>query len=235
MTITIATTTATSSASGARKSRDARTIRTLREAVVVFGGYGSPRLLAVQLVALLAIRLSLGHFTVWDAIIVAAVALYWPVQEWVLHAFVLHMRPRHVLGRRVDPEAARLHRVHHRHPWQVEHVFLPSSLVVLLVPVNVVGWWLALASGPLAVTGMTAMGAAALLYEWIHYMTHIGYSPKSRAMQAIRRAHRLHHFKHEGYWYGFTAPIVDTIMRTAPDPHDIETSPTCRTLGVDEE
>jgi len=224
-----------SSSPRTRTHPDARTIRTLPHAIAVFGRFGSPRLLALQLVVLLVVRISLGRFGPWDAAIVAAVALYWPLQEWVLHAYVLHMKPRTVLGRRFDPEVARLHRVHHRHPWQVEHVFLPAALVAVLIPIHALAWWIALPTAPLAVTGMTAMGAAALLYEWVHYLTHIGYMPRSRAMQSIRRAHRLHHFKHEGYWYGFTAPIVDRLLRTAPPLQGLETSSTCRTLGVDEE
>ena len=37
------------------------------------------------------------------------------------------------------------------------------------------------------------------------------------------------------YWHGFTSPLVDVVMGTAPAPSEVETSLTCATLGVDEE
>ena len=54
----------------------------------------------------------------------------------------------------------------------------------------------------------------ALAYEWTHYLTHTSYVPRGRYYARICRAHRLHHFKDEGFWYGFTLPFVDALLRT---------------------
>src|SRR5512146_1836836 len=72
-----------------------RTVRT-------FFSYPSPRILAIQLVLAAAVRPFLGPFGRTDALIVAAVVVYWPIQEWVLHRLVLHARPRSIGRLRID-------------------------------------------------------------------------------------------------------------------------------------
>ena len=74
---------------------------------------------------------------------------------------------------------------------------------------------------------------AALMYEWVHYLTHTNYKPKTKYVQRIFRNHRLHHFKHEAYWHAFTVPFVDTVFGTNPDPTTVKKSKTVRTLGVE--
>jgi sterol desaturase/sphingolipid hydroxylase (fatty acid hydroxylase superfamily) len=95
-------------------------------------------------------------------------------------------------------------------------------------------WWLLMPAPGLALTAMISFGAAALHYEWVHYMTHTSVAPRSGWFRRVRRNHRYHHFKSERYWYGFTLPLVDTLLGTNPKPAGIETSATARTLGVDE-
>jgi sterol desaturase/sphingolipid hydroxylase (fatty acid hydroxylase superfamily) len=51
----------------------------------------------------------------------------------------------------------------------------------------------------------------------------------------LQRRHRLHHFKDEHNWLGFTVPYVDDLFGTAPDPSSIPTSPTVRTLGIEDD
>lgn len=166
-----------------------------------------------------------------DSAIVAGVAVWWPIQEWVAHRYVLHAEPRTVAGRTIDPTVARLHRQHHLDPWK--NVGLPLSFLIPAVPVHA-GVWLLLARNPRrALTGMAAFSAATLVYEWTHFLTHTAYRPKRSWFRRLQRRHRLHHFKHEQHWFGFTVPFVDDLLRTAPDPRTLETSPTVRTLHVD--
>ena len=47
------------------------------------------------------------------------------------------------------------------------------------------------------------------------------------------RAHRLHHFRNEHYWFGVTMHLADHVLSTYPGKLDVELSPTARTLGVD--
>ena len=73
---------------------------------------------------------------------------------------------------------------------------------------------------------------AAAIYEWVHYIVHTSHRPKTALMRRIRRNHRWHHYKNERYWFAFTVPRIDTLLRTDPDPKDVELSPTAR--GVSE-
>lgn len=205
-------------------------VRTLRQAARLFFEHASPRLLGLHLLVLLAARLAHGEFGVIDGLIVLGVAIYWPLQEWVLHVHLLHMEPRTIGRHRIDPLAARVHRAHHRDPWNLAFVFLPVKVLLALMPVNAVVWLVLTSSFGSALTGMTAMAAAALLYEWVHYLTHTPYRPRSRYYRSIWRGHRLHHFKNERYWHAFTVPAVDTVMGTNPDPRSVPLSPTCRDL-----
>ena len=75
---------------------------------------------------------------------------------------------------------------------------------------------------------------ATLLYEWVHYLTHTPYRPRSAYLRRIVRNHRLHHFKNEHHWYAFTAPLVDTLFGTNPEPGDVDLSPTVHTLGIED-
>ena len=214
---------------------DTRTITTLRGAAAAFFGRWSPRLLAAQWLTVVALRLAAADYTWGDLAIVAAIAVIWPMQEWFLHQYALHRKPGPIFGVMVDPKVARIHRAHHRRPWDLRSIFLPGPLIAVMIPFHVAIWWAVTPTPALALTGMAAYGGAALLYEWIHFLTHTHVRPRSARYRRIWRAHRLHHFKNERYWHGFTSPLVDVVMGTAPAPSEVETSLTCATLGVDEE
>ena len=97
----------------------------------------------------------------------------------------------------------------------------------------IAAWYLAMPTIPLfttAVLGSVLMGFA---YEWIHYLTHTAYRPRTRLYRHLWRLHRLHHFKNEHYWQGVTTHLADRVLGTLPDHHKVPTSATCRTLGVD--
>jgi sterol desaturase/sphingolipid hydroxylase (fatty acid hydroxylase superfamily) len=78
---------------------------------------------------------------------------------------------------------------------------------------------------------MLTVAVAAIIYEWIHYLVHTDYKPKSRPFRAVYRHHRLHHFKNENFWLTVTtANTADRIFGTNPDPADVPTSPTAKNL-----
>jgi hypothetical protein len=217
---------------GERPSAPRAEARTLPQAAALFFRFRSPKLLALAVLLPLAVRVIAGGFTIWDPILALAIVPLWSIQEWWMHKHLLHAKPRKVFGRLVDPTFAKRHRAHHRRPWSLSEVFLPSSVVLLAFPVSVALWMAALPTVPLALTAITAYSMMALAYEWTHFLTHTPYKPKSRYYAKICRGHRLHHFKNEQYWYGFTIPYVDDVLRTSPDQSAIEVSPTVRTLGV---
>jgi hypothetical protein len=216
-------------------SEDAKVARpmpaaTLSDAARCFAGTSSGRVLGGQTILLALARGREGRPDRRDAAIVVGVAVWWPLQEWLAHRYILHAEPREVLGRKVDPKVARLHRAHHLDPWR--NVGLPLGFLALAVPVHAFVWNLVVRDRRLALTGMAAYSSATLIYEWTHFLTHTAYRPKGSWFRRLQRRHRLHHFKDEHHWLGFTVPFVDDLFGTAPDPATIPTSPTVRTLGI---
>jgi len=207
----------------------------LPDALRAFSRHASPRLLAASVAAALAARLALGAWSLWDAAAAAALVAWWPVHEWLIHVFILHQRPRRVAGRSLDFKTARLHRAHHLDPWRPELVFIPVH-VFAWVPLTFAAAWLAPpALRPPALTALLVYYALSLHYEWLHFLAHTRYRPRSRPYLRLWRNHRLHHFKNERYWYGVTRLGGDRLLGTGPDAAATPTSPTCRSLGFEAE
>jgi len=112
-------------------------------------------------------------------------------------------------------------------------VFIPlrSGIVGLLVFAGL--WYSLLPTVALFTSMMLATTAAAFVYEWVHFLTHTAYHPRTALYRRMWRRHRLHHFKNEHYWLGVTTNLGDRILGTFPDPTKVPTSATCRTLGVE--
>ena len=204
--------------------------RTLREALPVFLRFGSPRLLIALLAATIGVRLALGGFSAWDFVPVGGLVLLWPLEEWLIHVFILHARPRRVFGRVVDFEVPRKHREHHGDPWKLELLFIPMSSFVYSLPLLGLVWFAVTPSAALAWTGITAHLALALHYEWVHFLVHTRVVPRARYYQRLWKNHRRHHFKNEHYWFGVTMLSGDRLLRTGPAHETVPTSPTARTL-----
>lgn len=207
---------------------------TTREAVSVFFSYPTPRLILALLLLTTGARASAGAFEPWDLLIVLAVAVLWPMQEWFLHRFVLHIRPFTWRGRTIDLEFARRHRQHHENPSNFDLVFLPLYVPILAYAVFFGLLTLVLPTWSLRWTAMAAVTAASLLYEWVHFMSHCDHRPKTRWMREIWRNHRLHHYRNELHWFSFTVPRIDQWMGTGGSPSSVPASPTVRSLGVDD-
>ncbi|RMG95370.1 MAG: fatty acid hydroxylase family protein [Deltaproteobacteria bacterium] len=206
----------------------------LRTVTEIFFRHRSPRLLVTAVAVFLGLRARLGPPTVWDAAIVLALVAVHPLTEWLIHVFVLHARPKRILGRKVDLALARYHRAHHRLPNDPRWQFIPirEGLLPALV-VEIAAVWLLLPTWPLRLTALATMAGLGLWYEWIHYLVHSRYRPRSRFIARLYRHHRLHHFKNEHYWFGVSMTSGDRLLGTMPDHRTVPTSPTCRTLGLD--
>jgi hypothetical protein len=189
----------------------------------------------VPLVALTwAARLSLGGWRPVDGLIPVVVLALEPFTEWVIHVVLLHWKPRRVLGRRIDPLVSRKHRAHHADPKDTELVFVPMPVLITSVVVGAALYLLLMPTLRLGVTLMASSYAMLLAYEWTHFLIHSTYRPKTRAYRYVWRAHRLHHFRNENYWFGVTMHMADHVLRTFPDKDAVPVSPTARTLGVEE-
>ncbi len=211
-------------------------VETLGEAFKLFWSFHSPFIIMLAIAGSWTTRLWLASWSWWDLLVAAAVLLFWPMQEWLIHVFILHFKPKRMGDWEFDMHASKMHRIHHQVPWVLEYVFVPlqTELLTLFLGIPaVIG--LAYAIGiPMSVTftGIAVFTAFGLVYEWVHFLVHTNYRPKSAFYRRIWENHRWHHFKNENYWFGVTRLEADAILRTSPDPKEVEKSPTCRTLGI---
>jgi hypothetical protein len=190
--------------------------------------------LLVATTVTVGIRLALGDWSLWDLAIVAGLVAFWPLQEWLIHVFILHYRPVTIAGRTIDFAVPRSHRAHHRDPWNIDILFIPSHVFLYAIPLQLALWIGLAPSLPRAFTGLAAFFVLTLHYEWVHYLVHTRYRPTSFLYDRLWRNHRLHHCKNENYWFGVTMLSGDRLLRTAPELGDVPTSATCRTLGMED-
>jgi Fatty acid hydroxylase len=209
-----------------------RQAETLGSAFAVFRRYRSPQLIGTALVAAWIVRLSLGGWRWGDVLIMAILVALLPFIEWFTHVVLLHWKPRKVFGRTIDPIAARDHRKHHVDPRNVKLIFVPIGVLLPNLLGGVVLFLLLAPTVRGAVSGMVMSFTLLLLYEWTHFLIHSRYRPKSKLYRYVWRAHRLHHYRNERYWFGVTVHLADHLFGTFPDKNAVPLSPTARTLGV---
>ena len=207
---------------------------TLAEEARFFWSHRNARLISGAFLIALATRVALGGWTRWDLVVVGVLIAMEPFVEWLIHVFILHFKPRKIFGREVDPLVARKHRAHHSDPRKVEWIFVPMPVLTRAVPVILLIYILVLPTFRLGVTASATGLGILLTYEWTHYLIHSRYKPRSRLYRYIWRAHRLHHYKNEKYWFGVTVHAADHVLGTFPKKDAVETSPTCKTLGVEQ-
>ena len=221
------------SSEGLTRGRPTGSPRTARQALPLFFRHGSPCLLAAAVVGCAAARIAVGGFGPWDLAPLAALALLWPLQEWLIHVLILHWKPRRLGRLTLDFRVPRKHRAHHRDPWNYEILFIPLHSFLYSIPIMVGLWLLATPSTELALTGITGHLALTFHYEAVHFLVHTRVQPRTTYYQRLWRNHRLHHFKNERYWYGVTRLEADRVFRTDPAPDHVSRSPTVRTLHVE--
>jgi hypothetical protein len=214
----------------ARDINNGSDVRTHRDALRVFFAKRTPRTIAKIAAGSWAVRLFLGPPTLRDVAAAATAIAIWPLQEWALHKYFLHIEPRTIAGIEVDPAFARAHRNHHADPRDIDMTLLPIKTVHQAGPAAAALWLLAFGPTRAAVTGMATYSTMTLFYEWTHFIVHTNVKPKTAYGERVRRNHRLHHFRHEGYWFAFTLPLVDRLFGTDPDPKTIQRSPTAMDL-----
>jgi hypothetical protein len=191
----------------------------------------NPWILIAAVVTASVGRLWTLDFSVWDAVIVAGLIAVHPFQEWLIHVYILHWRPRQLGPLKIDFELARRHRHHHSDPGDLQVGFMPTSTLVMSAALHAALWWTLMPTAALAWTGMLTVSAIGLLYEWTHYIVHTSYKPQSATAKRVFRYHRLHHFKNENYWMGVTMHLGDRVLGTMPDQREVPNSPTARDLA----
>lgn len=210
--------------------QDLSAIDTRARAVRVFFSRRGPRRILASAATMWTVRALLGPPGPADVVAAGLTAAWWPLQEWLMHKHLLHMAPKELFGRKIDPSFARTHRAHHRDPRDVDRTLLPVEVVTGAIPVST-GIFLLL-GGPrrATVTAMATYSTMALFYEWTHFIVHTNVEPKTAYGRRVKRNHLLHHFRNEHHWLGFTVPEVDRWLGTDPPPGSVPRSPTASRL-----
>jgi sterol desaturase/sphingolipid hydroxylase (fatty acid hydroxylase superfamily) len=208
----------------------------------VFARQPSPPYLLGAVVLALGARVVQGSFGWRDVVMIAGLVAVTPFVEWTIHVFLLHAPPLTLLGRRIELLSAREHRAHHEAPGVLDGVLIPVyAVLVFLAMIALVNWALSfpihlVLGGPrlaYASTGVAISFAILATYEWTHFLIHTPHRAGSRYYKAIRRNHRLHHYKNERYWFGVTSTVGDRVIGTLPDQRSVARSATARSLHAD--
>lgn len=224
----------TTGPSAARAAERRTRTPSLAEVAAVHGRRPTVWILALLTAAALVARLAVGGWTSTDLLVAAGQVAAFPVLEWVLHTGLLHWRPRRVGPVTLDPLVARKHRAHHADPRDVDLIFIPMPTLLLAIVTTVAVGLLVFPRPGLGLTFVLVQGALGSVYEWTHHLVHTDYRPRSRLVRAVRRNHRLHHYKNEHYWFTVTTSgTADRLFGTCPDPSAVPTSPTARALHAD--
>ena len=173
-----------------------------------------------------ALAFLLGWIAIEPALIVLGALMFY-FSEYGMHRFAFHAPPLSwPLLRKLQH---RLHYDHHVEPSRLDLLFLP---IWFLVP-N-----LALATGLFALifgaeassSALFGMMLAILHYEWVHYVAHIPYQPKTRFGRWLKQYHLRHHFISEKHWFGVSNPTLDHVFGTFRAPGDVQKSDRTRKL-----
>jgi 4-hydroxysphinganine ceramide fatty acyl 2-hydroxylase len=154
-------------------------------------------------------------------------ALLFYLTEYGMHRFAFHAAPLPWPWlRRLQH---RLHYDHHVEPNRLDLLFLPVWFLVPNLAVATV--LLALVLGKqAAASALLGMMLAILHYEWVHYIAHIPYQPRTKVGRWIKQYHLRHHFVSEKHWFGVSNPTLDGVFGTFRGPAASEKSATTRKL-----
>jgi len=160
-------------------------------------------------------------------LMIALGALMFYLSEYGMHRFAFHAPP--VSWMWLAKLQHRLHYDHHVEPNRLDLLFLPIWFLVpnLALAAALVGLVFGMEA---AVSALLGMMLAILHYEWVHYVAHIPYQPRTRLGRWIKQYHLRHHFISEKHWFGVSNPSLDRAFGTFRGPDASEKSTTTRKL-----
>ena len=139
-------------------------------------------------------------------------ALLFFQSEYTTHRYLLHAKPSK--NRFIHGLQRRLHYDHHVEPAKLELLFLPPWALVPTLAVYA-ALYAALTRNRDTVASLVMGNLLGLLYyEWVHYVAHIPYRPRTPVGRWMKKYHLWHHFKNEHLWFGVTNPSMDFVWRT---------------------
>jgi len=186
---------------------------------------------ALLLAAVVLIGLFATHVLTFGGALIAAVAigaLVFFVSEYTTHRFLLHATPS--ANAFVLKLQHRLHYDHHVDPARLDLLFLPLWFAIPVAALTLAIYF-AITRNPSTSAALLLGSVLGLLwYEWVHYVAHIPYVPKSPFGRWIKKYHLWHHYKNERMWFGVTNPSMDFVGRTYARVDDVERSGSTRVL-----
>ena len=193
--------------------------------LLVFVRHGGVAVLLLGVAAEMLGWLS-GLVSLQPAVIVVGALLFY-LSEYGMHRFAFHAAPLPWAPLRKLQH--RLHYDHHVEPNRLDLLFLP--LWFLVPNLAIAAGLFALLFGMLAAnSALLGMMLAILHYEWVHYVAHIPYQPRTRLGRWIKQYHLRHHFISEKHWFGVSNPALDGMFRTFSGPAAAQKSSTTRNL-----
>jgi len=158
-------------------------------------------------------------------VVIGALTFY--VSEYGFHRFSFHAEPSRLAF--VRKLQHRLHYDHHAEPERLDLLFLPVWFLVPNLAITALAFallfgWASVASAMFGVT------LAIFHYEWVHYVAHIPYQPRTRVGRWLKQYHLRHHFISEKFWFGVSNPSMDFVGRTYRAAREVERSGTTRKL-----
>lgn len=185
----------------------------LREATVLFFSYATPRFIVAMLAVSIGARWACGNllgeggFSLADMVCCASVAVFWMLQEWVLHDKLLHSEKAWF--------GSDIHELHHALPYY--HISLDGiGLAAVWFAAAAIVSALIFPTPALAATATAAYTSMGLAYEFTHFISHTRV-PLPRWLATLRSHHMSHHLVSKRYWLAFTLPAVDRLFGTYPE------------------
>jgi sterol desaturase/sphingolipid hydroxylase (fatty acid hydroxylase superfamily) len=154
-------------------------------------------------------------------------ALLFYLSEYGMHRFAFHAPPLPWPPARKLQH--RLHYDHHVEPNRLDLLFLPVWFLVPNLAVATALVALVFGTEP-SLSALFGMMLAILHYEWVHYIAHIPYQPRTRFGRWLKQYHLRHHFVSEKHWFGVSNPTLDGMFGTFHGPDAAEKSATVRKL-----
>ena len=178
--------------------------------VATFLKHGS-NVAIVAMSLLLAAAMGL-HAVAFVPVAILIGALLFFLTEYSTHRFLLHAPP--MKNPSVLRMQHRLHYDHHVEPERLALLFLPPWFLFPALAIFVAVYF-AIAHNVAVVAALVLGNLLGLLYyEWVHYVAHIPYRPRTPVGRWMKKYHLWHHFKNEHLWFGVTNPSMDFVWRT---------------------
>ena len=194
--------------------------------IATFFRHGSNALLAIAIVVTAAF-FAAGRlpFSLAGAVVGAAVFFG---SEYTTHRFLFHAAPSKSAW--ILNLQHRLHYDHHVDPPKLDLLFLPMWFVIPTALVYYAVFFVLTRNATLALSLAFGSICALFFYEWVHYVAHIPFTPRTPFGRYMKKYHLWHHFKNERFWFGVTNPTMDYVGATYRDQTRVERSTTVREI-----